>query len=309
MRAALATTAVAALVLAGLTATLSPTYADAAGVSGTSTLSADAVVDGYPTSSQGATTEHGGIFDGYYSAESGKGPTTPWHGGATTTQHVVATTAAVTATGSVTGSAVAQFSAASAAAQSNLDLSWTPAVSGTWRLLVDVTATGAGTGSIAVFPAGGAPLVHESIDAAHSPYHYDAVLSFAAGSTVMISPWATVDLTADTAGTWSVGGTASWSVQLIPTTPVCTLKPAVTGTKRVGKRVTATTGTWTESPASFSYRWLRKGKPIAGATHRSYTLKKADQGKRIAVRVTAHRTGAPAASATSPGYLIKKKKG
>ena len=40
-----------------------------------------------------------------------------------------------------------------------------------------------------------------------------------------------------------------------------------------------------------SYRWYRNGKPIAGATKKSYKVKKADAGKRLRVKVTARKTG------------------
>ncbi|GAA2233810.1 hypothetical protein GCM10010401_02070 [Rarobacter faecitabidus] len=68
--------------------------------------------------------------------------------------------------------------------------------------------------------------------------------------------------------------------------------PTLTGTARVGKRLRATSGTWSQPGVTVRYQWLRAGKPIAGATGAAYTLKNADAGKLVRVRV----------SATKPGY-------
>jgi hypothetical protein len=61
--------------------------------------------------------------------------------------------------------------------------------------------------------------------------------------------------------------------------------PTVSGTRRVGSVLTVTPGTWTAGTLH-TYRWLRNGTVIAGATARSYRLTEADRGQRVAVRVT-----------------------
>lgn len=75
--------------------------------------------------------------------------------------------------------------------------------------------------------------------------------------------------------------------------PVPTFKaataPRVSGTTRVGQRLTATAGTYTLAPTSVSYQWRRGTANIRGATSSRYVLKSADRGKRISVRVTARR--------------------
>ena len=65
--------------------------------------------------------------------------------------------------------------------------------------------------------------------------------------------------------------------------------PAVLGRPRVGKTLRAEPGEWTPEPASFDYRWLRAGSPIAGADGALYRLTRADRGKTVAVEVTAQR--------------------
>lgn len=111
-------------------------------------------------------------------------------------------------------------------------------------------------------------------------------------------------------GTNGVATSASTApVALGPALP-STTAPTVTGTLRVGSRLTAGAGTWRERPTTVSYQWLRDGVPISGATTSAYNLVAADRGRRIAVKVTARApgwsTGSRTSSSTSPiayGYL------
>ncbi|MQW76025.1 hypothetical protein GHK92_09070 [Nocardioides sp. dk4132] len=82
--------------------------------------------------------------------------------------------------------------------------------------------------------------------------------------------------------------------------PVATTDPAVTGTPTVGKRLTAAPGAWDVAGVRFSYQWLRAGTPIPGATARSYRVRPADAGRRLAVRVAATHADHAAGTATSP---------
>src|SRR5438445_637611 len=69
--------------------------------------------------------------------------------------------------------------------------------------------------------------------------------------------------------------------------------PTITGTATVGQTLTANEGTWSNSPTSFSYQWLRCNGggnscvAITGATSKTYTLTATDAGHAIRVRVTA----------------------
>lgn len=45
--------------------------------------------------------------------------------------------------------------------------------------------------------------------------------------------------------------------------PVNSVAPVITGTAQVGQTLSVSNGTWTNSPASFSYRWYSAGVPIA----------------------------------------------
>ncbi|MBN9611949.1 MAG: hypothetical protein J0H64_00505, partial [Actinobacteria bacterium] len=70
-----------------------------------------------------------------------------------------------------------------------------------------------------------------------------------------------------------------------------TATPKISGTAKVGKKLTAKRGSWSGAPTSYSYQWYRGSKKIAKATKSSYRLKSADRGKKIRVKITAKRAG------------------
>jgi hypothetical protein len=76
----------------------------------------------------------------------------------------------------------------------------------------------------------------------------------------------------------------------------------ISGTPQVGQILTGTY-TYTDSEADLegasTYRWLRAGAPISGATARTYTLVAADEGALIRFEVTP-----VAATGTSPGTAV-----
>lgn len=77
-------------------------------------------------------------------------------------------------------------------------------------------------------------------------------------------------------------------------------RPTVKGTTKVGRRLTiGSKGTWYAAGHRYTYRWLRSGKAIPGATKSSYKLTTKDRKKSISVRVYARKSGFPTVSATS----------
>ena len=91
--------------------------------------------------------------------------------------------------------------------------------------------------------------------------------------------------------------------------PVKTAEPTITGTPAQGQTLTASQGTWDNSPTTFTYEWLRcppsggasDGSDCAsiGATSASYVVAAGDVGFRLRVKVTASNAdgvGAPAVS-------------
>ncbi|WP_396046205.1 hypothetical protein [Aeromicrobium sp. UC242_57] len=95
------------------------------------------------------------------------------------------------------------------------------------------------------------------------------------------------------------------SVTVVAAAPVRVtgLKPRVVGKMVERSTVTAQAGTVVPSTAVRTYQWLADGKKIKGATGRTFTLRKAQAGHQVSVRVTA-RAGAVSATATSPARRV-----
>lgn len=79
-----------------------------------------------------------------------------------------------------------------------------------------------------------------------------------------------------------------------------------TGTPYVGRRLTATRGTWAPSGISFSYQWLRDGRRIAGATRSTFVIRRVDKRHRISVRITGRKAGYTTVVRTSAGRLVTR---
>jgi hypothetical protein len=86
---------------------------------------------------------------------------------------------------------------------------------------------------------------------------------------------------------------------------VNTALPKISGTPAEGKTLTASTGTWTNRPTSYSYAWERCDaggagcQAISGQARSTYLAGSADVGFTLGVSVTADN-GTPSAPATSP---------
>jgi hypothetical protein len=78
-----------------------------------------------------------------------------------------------------------------------------------------------------------------------------------------------------------------------------TARPAVTGTAKVGSKLTASPGTWSQTGATIAYQWLANGVAIPSATARTYTLQQPQQDTKVTVQVTASKMGYPTTSAVS----------
>ncbi len=91
--------------------------------------------------------------------------------------------------------------------------------------------------------------------------------------------------------------------EVLPPAPVEQSAPALTGGAVQGQTLTASTGSWSNTPTSYTYAWLRCAQEICrqieGATGETYVLGHADVGSTIAVRVTAHNAGGWGAATSS----------
>lgn len=75
--------------------------------------------------------------------------------------------------------------------------------------------------------------------------------------------------------------------------------PRITGSMKVGKTVTARTGSWRPTKVTFTFQWYRDGKSIKGATKQTYKLTKSDKGKTISVKVKGKNPGFTSVTKTS----------
>ncbi len=111
-----------------------------------------------------------------------------------------------------------------------------------------------------------------------------------------------VVVTATNAGGSTVATSAQTST-VEPPAPADTAAPAVSGTAQQGQTLTASTGSWSNSPSSYAYQWQDCSSSsscsnVSGATSSSYVLQSSDVGKTIDVVVTA-KNGGGSGSATS----------
>jgi hypothetical protein len=104
--------------------------------------------------------------------------------------------------------------------------------------------------------------------------------------------------------------TTVYAIYWIPAKPVETKLPAIVGTARVGNKLRALHGTWSNTP-TLTYHWLRCSatgkscKAIKAATDSSYKLATADTGHRIEVRVTATTQAGHANALSAPTRKVK----
>lgn len=83
-----------------------------------------------------------------------------------------------------------------------------------------------------------------------------------------------------------------------------TVRPSITGTPRVGKRLSAKPGSWNPAATSYSCTWKRDGRAIRGATHCTYVLIRGDKGHLITVTVVAKRAGYANGTMTSKSVRV-----
>lgn len=94
----------------------------------------------------------------------------------------------------------------------------------------------------------------------------------------------------------------------VPTPPVATADPQVSGVARSGEVLSAGTGNWLNSPTAFAYQWSRGSglgwEPVPGAVQPTYTAGAADVGAQLRVVVTAQNAFGSAAAASPPTATV-----
>ncbi|HEX3737125.1 MAG TPA: hypothetical protein VHV53_06245, partial [Solirubrobacterales bacterium] len=118
-----------------------------------------------------------------------------------------------------------------------------------------------------------------------------------------------VEVTAHNAGGQATATSAATAV-ITPLSPADTSPPTISGTTVEGQTLTAGNGTWSHSPASFTYKWLRCDSSganctaISGATSEGYALTAADVGDRLEAEVTAHNAGGMSSATSAPSAVV-----
>jgi hypothetical protein len=94
-------------------------------------------------------------------------------------------------------------------------------------------------------------------------------------------------------------------------TPKSTAPPTISGTPAVGQTLTASTGSWSGKPTSFSHQWQRCDAagtactPIVGATGQTYVVAEADTGATLQVAVTARNAVGARTASSAPTAVIQ----
>ena len=100
-----------------------------------------------------------------------------------------------------------------------------------------------------------------------------------------------------------------YAIYWVPALPVNVKLPAITGITKVGKKLTASRGTWSNGP-TYKYQWLRCSstgtlcKTIPMATALTHVLVTADKGHRLEMRVTATNMVGSATKISLPTPVI-----
>lgn len=94
--------------------------------------------------------------------------------------------------------------------------------------------------------------------------------------------------------------------------PAATRAPHISGRVRVGRKLSASRGSWSDSPTGYRYRWLRCNThggacaAIKGATHAKYKLAKRDARHRLRVRITATNAAGSKAAMSRPTASVPR---
>ena len=110
-------------------------------------------------------------------------------------------------------------------------------------------------------------------------------------------------------GTSSPALSSATSV-VVDIAPTNTALPVITGTARTGETLTASRGSWTSSPSTYTYQWKRANTVggtytnITSATDRTYDLTDSDIDKFIKVSVIATNIIGPSSAALSAATSV-----
>jgi surface antigen len=109
----------------------------------------------------------------------------------------------------------------------------------------------------------------------------------------------TVTVTGTRSGYAAVSATSPATAAVLPGVLTPTAASTWSGTPRLGSRLRLATGRFVPAATGVRHQWLRAERAVRGATGPTYTVGRADLGKRIRVRTTATRRGYAAVTTVS----------
>ena len=128
------------------------------------------------------------------------------------------------------------------------------------------------------------------------------------GDTIVVAVTAS-NATLPGGGTVPAASTATGVVNAAP--PANLTAPSITGTASVSQELTASPGTWSYGPNTYSYQWQDCNASgtgcsnIPGATSPGYIVSSSDYGDTIEVSVTASNQGGSASAESSPTAVVQ----
>jgi surface antigen len=114
-----------------------------------------------------------------------------------------------------------------------------------------------------------------------------------------------VKVTASLADATTASTTSAATAPVAPGVLTPTAAPVVSASPQVGVQSSTTSGTWSRA-VTRTYQWLADGVPVSGATESTFTPTPEQVAAKLAVKVTASRTGytpSTVTSAASPAVL------
>ncbi len=116
-----------------------------------------------------------------------------------------------------------------------------------------------------------------------------------------------VVVTASNSGGPGTPATSAATATVIAAIAVNSALPAITGIAQQGQTLTASTGTWSNSPTSYTYAWQSCSGATCtavGTNSTTYVVASTDVAKTIEVKVSATNTGGTSAAATSAATAV-----
>jgi thermitase len=136
-------------------------------------------------------------------------------------------------------------------------------------------------------------------------YAYDNVTNSRAYNTNTFASGPTNPFGSSTKDSEQASIYATYTTAPQPSPPVNTAAPMISGAPQTGYTLSASTGTWTESPTGYAYQWQRcdttgaNCSPIPSATTQTYAIGSPDVGSTLRVSVTASNSAGSSAFASS----------